>query len=165
MKAIVVLFLILLSCKGDPEYVQNKKPSRNFYGYGFILFSKSYQGSIRYMEFYPIVKTNEIDFVKIKLKGNIKNGIVIRVNNSSKLWQSLLKSTDVMPDEYGFYKKLIFLDYECEKEFNYDRPIPNIVNLSGKIFQTKIYDCMANGQVKINKYKIITASETLVPTN
>ncbi len=150
----LILLFLFLSCFNN-DNITNKVPLNNFCGYGVIKFSKSYEGSIRYMEFFPIIEAKYSDIVYAnKIKININNGIIIRGNNSTNLWQALIKSNKILPDEYGYYKSLIFIDLSYNTlEYNYKRPIPNEILIQNKIFKTKTFDYI-KGKLNISNYKI-----------
>jgi len=147
--------LLFFSC-GD-DNISKKLPANNFCGYGVLLYSKSFHGPVRYMEFYPMIKANrpDVNFAK-KIGISIKNGIIIRGSNSTQLWQDLRKSNNKNPDEYGFYKALIFLDLSDNKlKYNYKSPIPNEVIIQNKVFKTRTYDYFTFGKCNIASYKIL----------
>lgn len=148
-----VLCLFLISCKD--RNVSDELPSHNFCGYGVIKFSKSYNGSIRYLEFYPIYRANHPDNNLVnELNISIKNGIIIRGNNSTKLWQDLIKTNASEPDKFGYCKSLIFLDLsKSTLKYDYNRPIPNEILLQKKVFRTKTFDYV-KGKLDILNYKI-----------
>lgn len=90
-----------------------------------------------------------------KLKISINNGIIFRGNNSTKLWQDLIKTNNENPDEYGYYKSLIFLNLSGNTlKYDYKSPIPNEVLIKEKIFKTKTFDYI-NGKLDIADYEII----------
>lgn len=151
----LVLAFIILSCSGN-ENISKKLPPNDFCGYGVIVFSKSYSGSIRYMEFYPISEAKYSDvFFANKIKVSINKGIIIRGNNSTKLWQDLIDTNNLNPDEYGYYKSLIFLDLSSNTlEYNYKNPIPNEVLIQKEIFKTKTFDYVS-GKLNISDYEIL----------
>lgn len=154
MKSIYsILFLLLLSCKNDN--VSENLPVSNFCGYGVIKFSKSYNGSIRYMEFYPMYNATTPDSTFAnKINVSIKRGIIIRGNNSTQLWQDLIKFNNSKMDHYGYYKSLLFIDLSNNTmHYDYKRPIPNEVLLQNKIFRTITYDYI-NGEFDILKFQI-----------
>ncbi|MFH7010885.1 hypothetical protein ACHRV5_03385 [Flavobacterium sp. FlaQc-52] len=151
----LTLLCMFLSCSKN-ENISKELPTQNFCGYGVIKFSKSYSGSIRYMEFYPISKTQHPDSILAnKLKISIKNGLIIRGDNSTKLWQDLIQTNNLNPDEYGYYKSLIFLDLSNNTlEYDYKNPISNEVLIQKEIFQTKTFDYI-KGELVISNYKIL----------
>ena len=155
-----ILYFFLSSC--NSRNVSEELPSHNFCGYGLIEFSKSYSGSIRYMVFYPIYKADfpDLNFAN-NLKITIKNGIIIRGKNSTKLWQALIEKNNLNPDEYGYYKSLIFLDLSNNTlEYNYDRPIPNEVIFIDNYFKTKTFDNIKHkGKLDILDYEIFYSLE------
>lgn len=155
MKNFYLILLILFSSCFNNDNMSMKIPPANFCGYGVIKFSKSYNGSIRYMEFYPISEAKYPDTAFAnKIKISINNGIIIRGNNSTKLWKDLIVSNTLSPDEYGYYKCFIFLDLSINKlEYDYRRPIPNEVLIQKEIFKTKTFD-YTSGKLGISNYKI-----------
>lgn len=150
----LILFILFSSCFNNYN-ISKKLPPNNFCGYGVIIFSKSFSGSIRYMVFYPISEAKDPDAVFAnKIKISIYNGIIIRGNNSTKLWQDLIETNSLNPDEYGHYKSLIFLDLSNNTlEYNYEKPIPNEVLIQKEIFKTKTFDYV-NGKLCISDYEI-----------
>ncbi|MDR6969103.1 hypothetical protein J2X31_003129 [Flavobacterium arsenatis] len=151
MKKLIIFLLVLISCKNDSKYVQDEMPTKKFSGYGIISFSKSYNGSIRYMEFYPILKSDNHDStVEKNIKIFLTKGVIIRGNNDTKLWQDLIKSHNLEADESGFCKSLIFLKYDNSFSFNYEKPIPNSLDLKERHFKTKTFDCLQIQNCKFN---------------
>jgi hypothetical protein len=155
MKTFYLILLILFSSCFNNENMSKKIPPANFCGYGVIKFSKSYNGSIRYMEFYPISEAKYPDAAFAnKIKISINNGIIIRGNNSTKLWQELIETNNLNPDEYGYYKSLIFLNLSNNKlEYDYNKIIPNEVLIQKELFRTKIFDYI-DGKLVISNYKV-----------
>lgn len=155
MKTFYLILLILFSSCFNNDKFTKKIPSANFCGYGVIKFSKSYNGSIRYMEFYPIseAKYPDATFAN-KLKISINNGLIIRGNNSTKLWQELVEKNNLSPDEYGYYKSLIYLNLSNSKlQYDFNKIIPNEVLIQKQIFRTKIFD-YTDGKLVISNYKV-----------
>ena len=82
-------------------------------GYGVINFSYSRTGEIRYIEFYPIC-TNNIECVE---RENITNssfgeGIVIRENTNSKIWNTLIKDKSIIKNDEEYGKALIYIEFK-----------------------------------------------------
>lgn len=155
MKFFYLILLILFSSCFNNDNMSKKILPANFCGYGVIKFSKSYNGTIRYLEFYPISEAKYPDpTLANKIKISINNGIIIRGNNSTKLWQELLETNNLNPDEYGYYKSLIFLNLSNNKlEYDYDKIIPNEVLIQKEIFRTKLFDYI-DGKLVISNYKV-----------
>lgn len=158
MKTFYLILVILFSSCFNNYNVSKELPPNNFCGYGVIKFSKSFNGSIRYMEFYPISEAKYPDAIFAnKIKISINNGIIIRGNNSTKLWQDLIETNSLNPDEYGYCKSLIFLDLSNNTlEYNYENPIPNEVLIQKEIFKTKTFDYI-NGKLGISNYEIFSS--------
>ena len=81
-------------------------------GYGVVNFSYSRTGEIRYIEFYPIC-TNNIECVE---RENITNssfgeGIVIRENTNSKIWNTLIKDKSIIKNDEEYGKALIYIEF------------------------------------------------------
>lgn len=153
----LLVLVFILSCSKDDK-VSKKIPPNDFCGYGVIKFSKSFTGTERYMTFYPISQSNSPD-ANYANKINIKvyYGIIIRGRNYTKLWQDLFIANTLSPDQYGYYKSLIFLDLSKNTiKYDYSRKIPNEVTINGVSFDTKVFDYIPTNDelIKISNYKI-----------
>jgi hypothetical protein len=153
----LILLIFCTSCFNNSDTTKEITHA-NFCGYGVIVFSKSLSGSIRYMEFYPVSEAKYPDKVFIKkIKISLNSGIIIRGNNSTKLWQELIETNNSNPDEYGYYKSLIFLNLSNNKlKYNFKKSIPNEVLIQNEIFKTKVFDYV-DGKLVISNYKIFNS--------
>lgn len=152
-----ILILILSCTKKNNEKISLHFPPADFCGYGIAVFSKSTAGSIRYMEFYPILYSTNLDTeLEKRITISVKNGLVLRVTADCILWKNLVASNHTQSDQYGFYKSLIFIDLRNSRQkYNYDRPIPNEIILGKKIFITKTFDYGGSELTKVQMFKIL----------
>ena len=111
-------------------------------GYGVVNFSYSRTGGIRYIEFYPIC-TNNIKYIE---RENITNssfgeGIIIRENSSSKIWNTLIKDKSIIKNDDEFGKALIYIEFKTKIEDNKPpKKFKNYISLFNKNFNLIIVD-------------------------
>ena len=154
---ILIMALFFPSCSNRKNSCDsNLTPVRNYNGYGVIRFQKNFTGSMRYMEFYPFcadkfINNNFDDIIKL----DIKNGIVLRVTNSSELWQSLISNNNIKLDMDDYGLAIIVLKYHKNvKENKFINHFENYLIIKSRKVKVKMFDPKSY-PVKVDAFKII----------
>jgi hypothetical protein len=160
LKPLIILIAIFASnCTRQKNiYVGNLNPVRSFKGYGVILFQQSFNGTTRYMEFYPLIAAEEFDKEKL-IDEKPKNGIVIVGYNQTPLWFTLKADTTIVPNEDNYGKAFIFIDYKyIESKDNYISKVGNEITFGMKSHDVQLYYVPNNNDAfKVLDFKIIKA--------
>jgi hypothetical protein len=128
----------------------------NYEGYGVIRFATSLTGSIRYLEFYPLLieKDGKVNFKDIS-KFNIKNGLVLRLTNKSALWQSLITNKNIELDNEGYGLAIVLLKYHINiSKIKSVREYDNYLVIKKRNIKVKMFDPESN-KIEIDNFKII----------
>lgn len=158
MRLVIFFLTISMALTG----CSNKKESKdvinlveNYDGYGVIRFTPSSTGSIRYLEFYPLlIENNKTDFKDIN-KFNIKNGLVLRYTNKSMLWQSLITNKNIKLDSEGYGLAVILIKYHKKNNDNkFVNEYDNYLILKNRNIKVKMFDPESN-KIEIDNFKVI----------
>lgn len=127
----------------------------NYEGYGIIRFTPNSTGSIRYLEFYPLlIENSKIDFKDIN-KFNIENGLILRHTNKSMLWQSLITDKNIKLDSEGYGLAVISIKYHKKNDDNkFVKEYANYLILKNRSIKVKMFDPESN-KIEIDDFKII----------
>ncbi len=153
-KIIYILFtIIFFNCKSDNCDINFN--NKSYSAFGIVKFQKSFTGSIRHIDFYPICDYNGDykNFSDLKFK----NGISLNFSGKKNtfFWQNLIydKRIKLNKDNYGL--ALVHLDLTFEMDDSEDiLAYNNSFFFNQKYIEVKIYNIHVN-KAKINSYKII----------
>lgn len=153
-KIIYILFtIIFFNCKSDNCDINFN--NKSYSAFGIVRFQKSFTGSIRHIDFYPICDYYEDNTNISDLK--FKNGISLNFSGEKNtiFWQNLIcdKRIKLDKDNYGLalvYLDLTFVMYDSEDILAYN----NGFFFNQKYIKVKIYNIHVN-KAKINTFKII----------
>ncbi|WP_396198042.1 hypothetical protein [Flavobacterium sp.] len=140
----LLLMVLVLACKNDANRNcnDNFSPDKNYDGYAIIKFQNNFNGSMRYLEAYPVCEAsiNKKRVIEYS-KGNIKDGIVLRVTNNCELWQNLIKDKSISLDEENYGLAFIHIKFNSpnmvEKDF---KTFENYLFVHGKKYKVKMFD-------------------------
>lgn len=144
-KLILIIFLMFfsLSCNNTRVDCQIKYSNYISYnGYGIIKFNSTNRGSIRYLEFYPVcnIKIDKFNISEVS-NNNLNNGIVIRENYNSKLWNKLINDKNIFIDKEKYGIALIYLSFIKKADLNKDRKeFNNYLQIKDKGFKVRMVD-------------------------
>lgn len=149
----ILLTIVLFNCKSDNCDINFN--TKSYSAFGIVSFQKSFTGSIRHIDFYPICGYNE-NYENISdLK--FKNGIALNFSGEKniKFWQNLIydKRMKLNKENYGLalvYLDLTFTMDDSEDILAYD----NGFFFNQKYIKVKIYNIHVN-KAKINSFNII----------
>ncbi|BFM45283.1 hypothetical protein CFS9_39240 [Flavobacterium sp. CFS9] len=156
---LVIFFLaismVLTGCSNKKESKDVTSLVEKYSGYGVIRFTPNSTGSIRYLEFYPIlIESNNTDFKDIK-KFNIKYGLVLRHTNKSALWQSLIMNKNIKLDSEGYGLAVISIKYRKRNNDNkFINEYDNYLVLKNRNIKVKMFDPESN-KIEIDDFRII----------
>ncbi|KFF02626.1 hypothetical protein B0A68_21090 [Flavobacterium reichenbachii] len=127
----------------------------SYEGYGVIRFTPNSTGSIRYLEFYPLlIEKNKTNFKDIN-KFNIKDGIVLRHTNKSMLWQSLIIDKNIKLDNEGYGLAVILIKYHKKNNDNkFVKEYDNYLILKNRNIKVKMFDPESN-KIDVDNFKVI----------
>lgn len=152
---ILTISIVLTGCSNKNGAKQVVNLVENYEGYGVIRFTPNSTGSIRYLEFYPLlIENSKTDFNDIN-KFKIENGLVLRHTNKSPLWQSLIADKNIKLDSEGYGLAVISIKYH--KKNNNDKFVSeydNYLILKNRNIKVKMFDPESN-KVEIDNFKII----------
>jgi len=154
---ILAISILLTACSNKNGAKEVVNLVENYDGYGVIRFTTISTGSIRYLEFYPLLsENNETDFNDIN-KFKIENGLVLRHMNKSMLWQSLITDKKIKLDSEGYGLAVISIKYHKKNNDNkFVKEYNNYLILKKRNIKVKMFDPESN-KVEIDNFKIIQA--------
>ncbi|OUL62940.1 hypothetical protein [Flavobacterium sp. AJR] len=153
----LAISLMIVACNDKKKSKDNAiNLAENYDGYGVIRFTSSSTGSIRYLEFYPLLieKDDKIDSKDIS-KFNIKNGLVLRQTNKSILWQSLITTKNIKCDAEGYGLALILIKYHKKNnDHKFVNEFESYLILKNRNIKVKMFDPESN-KIEIDNFKVI----------
>lgn len=154
---ILAISILLTACSNKNGAKEVINLVENYEGYGVIRFTPNSTGSIRYLEFYPLlIENSKMDFKDVN-KFKIENGVVLRHTNKSLLWQSLITDKKIKLDSEGYGLAVISIKYHKK---NYDnkfvKEYDNYLILKKRNIKVKMFDPESN-KVEIDDFMIIQA--------
>jgi len=158
MRSVIFFFtisMVLAGCSDKKESIDVLNFVQNYNGYGVIRFTPTSAGSVRYLEFYPLlIENNKIDFKDIN-KFNIENGLVLRYTNKSMLWQSLVTNKNIKLDREGYGLAVILIKYHKKNKINkFVKEFDNYLILKNRSIKVKMFDPESN-KIEIDNFKVI----------
>jgi hypothetical protein len=152
---ILTISIVLTGCSNNNRPKQVVNLVENYEGYGVIRIRPNSTGSIRYLEFYPLlIENSKKDFNDIS-NFKIESGLVLRHTNKSTLWQSLITDKNIKLDSGGYGLAVILIKFH--KKNNDDKFVneyDNYLLLKNRNIKVKMFDPESN-KVEIDSFKII----------
>ncbi len=153
MKRILLIVFVfsLINCDNKKNKCPNETSILNYNGYGIVKFQKSYYGSVRYIEFYPLCNESFNNNFS-----NVKYGMIFRVTNTSKLWNSLINDKRIKLDELNYGMASIKINYNyipINDKITYQKFI-NYPMIKGKRVKVNVLSTSIN-EIRINSFQII----------
>lgn len=150
---LIVFIFSFINCDTKNSKCSNEASILNYKGYGIIKFQKSYYGSVRYIEFYPLCNGSINNNFS-----NIKYGIIFRVTNTSKLWNSLINDKRIKLDELNYGMARIKINYNytpINDKVAYQKFINHLM-INGKRIKVNVLSTSIN-EIKINSFQIFNS--------
>lgn len=152
---ILTISIVLTGCSNNNKAMHAENLVENYEGYGVIRFTPNSTGSIRYLEFYPLlIENNKKNFNDIS-NFKIESGLVLRHTNKSTLWQSLITDKNIKLDNEGYGLAVILIKFH--KKNNNDKFVneyDSYLILKSRNIKVKMFDPESN-KVEIDNFKII----------
>jgi hypothetical protein len=149
----ILLTIVFFNCKSDNCDINFN--TKSYSAFGIVSFQKSFTGSIRHIDFYPICNFNE-NYENISdLK--FKNGIALNFSGekSTKFWQNLICDKRIKLNKENYGLALVYLDLTFATDDSEDILVyNNSFFFNQKNIKVKVYNIHVN-KAKINSYKII----------